>query len=594
MRGWSFMGLAACARSTLRRHLAGSARRRGERSRSAVTSTGGDDAQASSREPFPRGAWRAYRFPEDTQRVADRDLVTGHRGQRAALRMAPGIGTPAITLTSVGIDIGSSTSHLMFSRLTLEPRGPVSPSSYIVVEREITYESAIRFTPYATPTMIDTGALAGFIAEAYRDAGVARDDIETGAAIITGEAATKVNAPAVTALFAEEAGKFVCACAGPNLEAAMAAYGSGAVFRSTRQFGAGRTVLNVDIGGGTAKFAVCRGGRVVETAALSAGARLVALDAKSRIVRIEPAGRIVAEALGIPLALGDPLPEADLVEMADALARCILAVALPGPLDALSERLLITAPLSQTTPVDAICFSGGVAEYVYGTEERSFGDLGPALGRALKARTDRLGLPVESPDERIRATVVGAALHTVQVTGNTVLVSRPSLLPRRNLRVVAPLQPEVLTVEAVRAAIFQAMQRSDLRDGEDTFAISFRWVFDPSYQVLKTMALGIVAALPGTLARRRPVILIFDVDIGGAMGSLLEREVIPGHDLISLDELHLGDLDYVDLGTEIENTRVVPVAVKSLVFATERQRSLGLIGDAGADGPESGGGDDPP
>jgi ethanolamine utilization protein EutA len=333
----------------------------------------------------------------------------------------------------------------------------------------------------------------------------------------------------------------------------------------------------VDIGGGTAKFAVCRNGRVVETAAVNAGARLVALDGDGRVTRIEPAAKIVAEALGIPLVLGQRLSEASQAKLADAFAERIACVAARGPLDSLTERLMITSPLTYSGPIDAIGFSGGVSEYVYG-ETRSFGDLGLALGRAVKMQVEQLGIPIEATDERIRATVIGAALHTVQVTGNTVLISKASLLPRRNLRVIAPLQPDgTLTMDNVRAAIHQAMRRVDVSDGEDAFAISFRWVFDPSYDVLKAIALGIAAALPRTIARRWPVIVVFDVDIGGAMGSLLEKEVIPGHDLISLDELHLGDLDYVDFGTEIENTHVVPVVVKSLVFATARQRASGLI-----------------
>jgi ethanolamine utilization protein EutA len=476
----------------------------------------------------------------------------------------------------------------MFSRLVLEPRGPVAPSSYVVVEREVTYASSIIFTPYADPTTIDTVALASFIQGAYRDAGMTPDDVQTGATIVTGEAATKNNAAAISALFAVEAGKFVCATAGPNLEAAMAAYGSGAVVRSRRRQGVDRTVMNVDIGGGTAKFAVCHNGRVVETAAVNAGARLVALDDEGRVTRIEPAAKIVAESLGVPLVLGQRLSEVSQTKIADALAERIAQVAARGALDVLTERLLITSPLSYKGQIDAVGFSGGVSEYIYGSETRSFGDLGIALGRAVKERVDRLRIPVESTDEHIRATVIGAALHTVQVTGNTVLISKPSLLPRRNLRVVAPIQPEPMTVDNVRTAIHQAMRRVDISDGEDACALSFQWVFDPSYDVLKTMALGIAAALPRTIARRWPIIVVFDVDIGGAMGSLLEKEVIPGHDLISLDELHLGDLDYVDFGTEIENTHVIPVVVKSLVFATARQRNSGLVPGADPGQPSEG------
>jgi len=540
---------------------------------------------------FVNGQWRAYRYPEDAQqRLADRDLITGHRGQPRSLPMPPGFGPAPIMLTSVGVDIGSSTSHVMFSYLVLEPRGPVAPSSYVVVERTVTYQSPIIFTPFTDPTTIDTAALARFITDVYRDAGVTPDDIQTGATIVTGEAATKVNAAAIAALFAEQAGKFVCATAGPNLEAAMAAYGSGAVGRSVRrERGVDQVVLNIDIGGGTAKLAVCRNGRVIETAAINVGARLVALDDQGRLVRVDLAAKVIADSLGLKLVLGQRLSEVSQIKIADALADRIAQVAARGPLDPMTERLMITGPLSYQGPLDAIRFSGGVAEYVDGGEKRSFGDLGPPLGRAVKTRIERLGSPIETAEQRIRATVIGAALHTVQVTGNTVLITKPSLLPRRNVRIVAPDQPgETFTVDQVRAAIDHAMRRVDVSEGDDSVALSFRWRFEPSYDVLKTMALGIAAALPRTIALRLPVIIVYDVDIGGAMGNLLEKEVIPGADLISLDELHLGDLDYVDFGTEIEDTHVIPVVVKSLVFATARQLASGLVRDVEPDEPTAG------
>ncbi len=540
---------------------------------------------------FVSGQWRAYRYPDDAQqRLADRDLITGHRGQPRSLPLRAGLGGQGIMLTSVGVDIGSSTSHVMFSYLVLEPRGPVAPSSYVVVERTVTYQSPIVFTPFTNPTTIDTAALARFFERVYGDAGITPHDVQTGATIVTGEAATKSNAAAIATLFAEHAGKFVCATAGPNLEATMAAYGSGAVGRSVRrQRGVDQTVLNIDIGGGSAKFAICRNGRVIETAAVNVGARLVAFDDEGRLVRIEPAAKVVADALGLNLILGQRLSAASQTKFANALADRIAQVAARGPLDALTERLLITSPLTYEGPLDAIRFSGGVAEYVYGSETRSYGDLGLPLGQAVRSRIERLGTPIETAEQRIRATVIGAALHTVQVTGNTVLITRPSLLPRRNVRIVAPDQPgETFTVDQVRASIDQALRRVDVSEGEDAVALSFRWRFEPSYDVLKTMALGIAAALPRTIARHLPIIIVYDADIGGAMGNLLEKEVIPGADLISLDELHLGDLDYVDFGTEIEDTHVIPVVVKSLVFATARQLASGLVRDVEPDEPPPG------
>ena len=82
------------------------------------------------------------------------------------------------------------------------------------------------------------------------------DDIDTGAVILTGEALKRDNARAIADLFAEESGKFVCASAGHNMEALMAANGSGAVALSRQDH---QTILNIDTGGGTIKLGLCHG-----------------------------------------------------------------------------------------------------------------------------------------------------------------------------------------------------------------------------------------------------------------------------------------------------------------------------------------------
>ena len=483
-----------------------------------------------------------------------------------------------ITLTSVGIDVGSSTSHLMFSRLVLERQGIALSSRFKVVDRSITHRSPILLTPYHDLSTIDTDELQRFIEGVYKDASMSVEDVETGATIFTGEAAKKNNAEAISALFAEHAGKFVCATAGPNLEAVMAAYGSGAVARSAKRDGVSRTVLNVDMGGGTAKYAVCRDGEIIDTAAINVGARLMALDRSGNVGRIEPAGQIVADDLGIELDLGRPLSEGDQRVIAERLAECVYNVAERRPLDPLTDRLMITDPLSYAGPIDAVSFSGGVSEYVYGTETRNFGDLGILLGDAVRRRVGRLNVPMEESEQMIRATVIGAGQYTLQVSGSTIYISKPELLPHRNLQVVAPVMPaEPYTVETARQSIEQAMQRQDIEEGDRPLALSFRWRMEPSYDRVKTLAEAIAAAMPNTIRAGEPLTMVFDTDIGGAVGNMLTREVIPGHDLVSIDEITLSDLDYIDLGEELQDVHAVPVVVKSLVFTTARERESGLV-----------------
>ena len=135
-----------------------------------------------------------------------------------------------ICVLSVGVDIGSSTSHLVFSRIVLERLD----SRYVVTERETFYQSDILLTPYAAEETIDAAALGAFIEQQYADAKVDPDEIDTGALILTGVAVRRSNARAIGELFARQAGKLVAVSAGDNLETVMAAYGSGAVARSIR------------------------------------------------------------------------------------------------------------------------------------------------------------------------------------------------------------------------------------------------------------------------------------------------------------------------------------------------------------------------
>ncbi len=500
-----------------------------------------------------------------------------HPGEEEMIILTPEEAGNRITLTSVGIDVGSSTSHLMFSRLTLERQGIALSSRFKVVDRSIVFRSPILLTPYTDETTIDTDELSRFIEGVYKDAGMTVEDVDTGATIFTGEAAKKSNAEAISALFAEHAGKFVCATAGPNLEGVMAAFGSGAAARSKRDGKAG-TVMNIDMGGGTAKVAICQNGEVIETAAINVGARLVAMDKDGTVTRIEPAAEIIAEELGIPLKLGGKLSEAHQKAMAELLAECLYNLVERRPLGRLADRLMITGPLEYRGPIDSVSFSGGVSEYVYGTEQRNFGDLGILLGKAVMDRAPRLGVPIDQAEQMIRATVIGAGQYTLQVSGSTIYISRPDLLPHRNLQVVAPVMPGPdYTLESAKQAITSALLRQDIEEGDRPVALSFRWRMEPSYDRVKTLASAIAEAMPNTIKAGIPLTLVFDTDIGGAVGSMLTREVIPNHDIVSIDEVDLSDLDFIDLGEELEDVHAVPVVVKSLVFTTARERSAGLV-----------------
>lgn len=476
----------------------------------------------------------------------------------------PAWGRERIELRSVGIDIGTSTSHLTFSRLILRRMGAVLSSRFHVVQREILHQSPILLTPYINATTIDTRALNRFIASAYEGAGISREAIDAGAVIATGEAARKENAAAITALFAEEAGKFVCATAGPTLETIMAAHGAGAVARSSE----GSSVLNVDIGGGTAKLAICEGGTVTQAAVINIGSRLVAWDDAGRVVRLEEAGRWIAEECGMSLSVGTPMTDNMKRAFTERMAVCLIEAIDGVNGSQLTRALMITPPFGRKPSVDAMMFSGGVSEYYYGHETREFGDFGKLLGAELRERVSRhpLGRCVAPPAERIRATVIGASQYTVQVSGSTIFVSRDDLLPLRNLPVLSP-RLETATSEGVERAIVKALDSHDRELINGPFALAMTWPFEPSYLNLHAFALGVRAALDGI---PHPLVLVFDKDIARLAGRLLTEEVRLPNAVVAVDEVILEPFDYIDIGRLIPDADAVPIVIKSLVFRPSR------------------------
>lgn len=475
-----------------------------------------------------------------------------------------------ISLNSVGIDIGSSTSHLIFSRLVLRRQGIALSNRFVVIQRDILYESPILLTPYLDKTTIDTAKLEGFLHAAYLQAGFTPTAIDTGAVIVTGEAAKKNNAEAIARLFSAQMGKFVCVTAGHNLEAVLAAYGSGAV-GMTLENGGEFTVMNVDIGGGTSKIAIAQKGAVIDTAALEVGARLVAVDENGKINRLEDAVLKIADAAGVSLRLGSALDERDKEKLAETLCNSLFEVLERGALSPLVQRLMLTPEIRFKDPIDAVIFSGGVSEYIYDAEKRNFGDLGRHLGRHVRGRAGQLAggkIPVKAADVRIRATVIGASQYTVQVSGNSIYLSNPGLLPIRNLQVVTPQfrQAETITAAEIASCVEKALQRCDMRNGERAAALAIRWELGPSYSLTRALAQGLVGAMKSYIDKGHPLVLVFDADIAKLMGTIIERELLPDSQIISIDGIDLKDFDFIDIGEQLPDVKAVPVVIKSLIF----------------------------
>lgn len=395
----------------------------------------------------------------------------------------------------------------MFARLRLQRLADSLSSRYVVVEREVLHRSPIVLTPYASGDAIDAAALEAHIARWYADAGLSRDDVDTGAVILTGLALERQNAHELAELFAGEGGKFVCATAGHALEATLAAHGSGSVARSRRN---NETVLHVDIGGGTTKLARIENGTIRATSAVGVGAR-------SRAVGRDPEDRR---------------------RIAGELADVIVAATRGAPIPA---ALQLLAPLPRAAAPARITLSGGVSEYLARRERADHDDLGRELAEALDARRAKLQAPLEVAADGIRATVIGASQFSVQVSGSTVGVG--AALPLRNVPVI-PLGGRITDARA-----------------SGPLALAVKWTGEPEHARIRALAERIREATD-----RRPLVVATDGDIAATLAAVLRDELGFTGELVTLDGLDVGDLDYIDVGAPQQPSGAVPVIVKSLVF----------------------------
>ncbi len=470
-----------------------------------------------------------------------------------------------IVLLSVGIDIGSSTSHLVFSNITLERNEHSYSRRFEIVDRKVVFSSIIIDTPLLNPTTIDVKQLVKFLQDQYELAKITKEQVQTGVVIVTGETAKKENAKEIVETLAEDAGSFVAATAGPNFESLIAAYGSGAVQRSEREEIA---ILSCDIGGGTSNIAISKGGLVQETSCISVGGRLIAFDKDRIITRIDGPGRLVLDELGLNLNIGSEITETQQKQVAERLATALLNSITRNHSDKLVDKLLMTENVSiPISEIDEVFYSGGVSEFVYGSKREYYNDLGYELGKAIKVKTEELGIQMFEPENKIRATVIGAGNYTLQVSGSTCFLDDMDF-PIKNIPVLeANIQREFLSEDHVIEEISKAFKRFDFIEGEEIVAFHFKDPVRAAYQKLKTFAISLEKALPNTIKSGIPVILIFERDIGNSVGNVIRRETAIEDNLISIDEIHVKEGDWIDIGKPMVSGQVVPVTVKSLVFS---------------------------
>lgn len=468
-----------------------------------------------------------------------------------------------IELLSVGVDVGTSTSHLAFSNLVLE-RDPKSPSKrFLIKERNIIYEGKIVETPMLDKNTIDVERLSGFFEEEYRRAGIDTGDIQSGAVIVTGETAKKDNAKQIVEALSNGAGNFVAATAGANFESLLTAMGSGAVDRS-KQYN--KTILSCDIGGGTSNIAISKNGRVLSTSCISVGGRLLGVSSEGRIWKIdEPATEVMKE-IGLHYKIGDKIPKEDIGRIATRFAEILIEVITGPAVSPLAKRLMVTEDPDFPGRIDEYMFSGGVAELIYGGNG-SYKDMGKILADKINSLIPKLTAPVIEPENKIRATVIGAGAYSLSISGSSGFMDNKISFPIKNIPVIrVDIDDSKLSPDHIISQINVAFRRFDTNEGEEIVALYFKNPARSYYPELELFAKSIEAALPNSIDNRIPIILIFEKDIACGVGNIIRRETGLKTNLLALDELILKEGDWIDIGEPLVNGQVFPVTVKSLIF----------------------------
>lgn len=471
-------------------------------------------------------------------------------------------------ILSVGIDIGTTTTQLVFSRIRLENTASFTSVPRIsIISKEVVYRSEIYFTPLVSQNEIDGMSLKAIVESEYGKAGIKPEDIKTGVAIITGETARKKNASQVMEMLSGMAGDFVVSTAGPDLEGIIAGKGSGAQQLSKNS---GRTVANLDIGGGTTNIAVFRNGEVIDTCCLDIGGRLIKLSEGSQVVQyVAPKLKKLIGELGVGIEIGRAASVQGLREVTVRMAGILEEVL------GLSEKspglrtMLTGQDLKLDYRIDCVSFSGGVADYIYGSPgDRMFrfGDIGILLGESIKRSMLLRRFEALVPAETIRATVIGAGTHTVDISGSTINYTR-DVFPVKNVPILklSPID-EGENYERIAEGIREKLRWFSSVDEEQQLAIAIKGVKNPSFGQVCKIAREVLKGMEEFLKTRLPVIVIIENDMAKALGQTLYKGLDYSRDVICIDDIKVENGDYIDIGKPLAGGRVVPVIIKTLVF----------------------------
>ena len=473
-------------------------------------------------------------------------------------------------ILSVGIDVGTSTTQVVFSKLQMDNAGGYfSVPRVAIVDKEVVYKSEVYMTPLKTDVLIDTDALRDIVAAEFRKAGYRPEDTDSGAVIITGESARKENSDAVLKSLSDFAGDFVVSAAGPDMESLIAGKGSGAWQYSMDHH---CRVANLDIGGGTTNVVLFEDGETLARGCLDIGGRLICMNPQGIITKVSPAAAVMAQAAGVSVSVGDRCDELKLTAVTRQMAAALNAYLGVGTKDIDAILRQIKTPGSSDFPVpekvQAVFFSGGVADLIYheSADTWAYGDIGVLLGRAIRESRLFTDFQKMEPGVTIRATVVGAGTYTTTISGSTITYS-DDIFPLKNI-------PVIKLDEELQEACFAGETEPVIRriqwvlgqNDEEHFILAMPGKRNPGYTEMKRAAASIRQIMDRVQPPGEPILLVIESDIAKAMGQMIRQQPDLKRQVVAIDSIHVEDGEYVDMGKPMMNGMVIPVVVKTLIF----------------------------
>ena len=472
-------------------------------------------------------------------------------------------------LLSVGVDIGTTTTQIVFSRLNLrDVSRPGQIPRIDITDRTVIYQSPIVFTPLIDFETIDAEKLNQIVRREYSTAGVDPSQVETGAVIITGETAKKKNADEILRALSGLAGEFVVSVAGPNVESLIAGKGAGAAQYSQKNYA---TVTNVDVGGGSANSATFRTGNLIGAAAMNYGGRILEIENfTGRVRHIADPARHILDDIGLRLEIGDSPSLEDLRRFTDRMADMTVEL-IEGTSSPLAQKIYLTPPVGESGKGSMLMFSGGIGHYYYNpvsinsvSDVTVHDDVGPLLAESLRKHGALNTYTIVQPSETVRATVLGASTQTVTLSGSTIWAEK-EILPLKNVPVIRPVfGRDDPAPSDISRSISEAVTRWDVNLATDPFAIALELDKSLDYESLTQLANGL-NDFANTMPSDRPLIAIIERDYAQALGQTV-KGLAPSRALLVIDQVGLSEGDYIDIGTPLMDGRVVPLSVKTLIF----------------------------